>query len=128
MINPKLVTCGFLCMCHHQLKKNNNNKVLSNLLKALKQLERFPDSVQTSWFGLVTKSCPTLVIPCTENLLGCSVHGILQARILEWVVIPFSRGSSQPRNRTQVSCTVRQILYQLSHQGNPWVSYYSFLL
>ena len=33
-----------------------------------------------------------------------SVHGILQAGILEWVAIPFSRGSSQPRDRTQVSC------------------------
>jgi len=35
---------------------------------------------------------------------GFSVHGILQARIPEWVVIPFSRGSSQPRDQTQVSC------------------------
>ena len=35
---------------------------------------------------------------------GSSVHGILQARILEWVAISFSRGSSQPRNQTQVSC------------------------
>ena len=34
-----------------------------------------------------------------------TVHGILQARILEWVAFPFSKGSSQPRNRTQVSCT-----------------------
>ena len=34
---------------------------------------------------------------------GSSVHGILQARILEWVAIPFSRGSSQPRDRTPVS-------------------------
>ena len=34
-----------------------------------------------------------------------TVHGILRARILEWVAIPFSRGSSQPRDRTQVSCT-----------------------
>ena len=33
-----------------------------------------------------------------------TVHGILQARILEWVAFPFSRGSSQPRDRTQVSC------------------------
>ena len=33
-----------------------------------------------------------------------TVHGILQARIWEWVVFPFSRGSSQPRDRTQVSC------------------------
>ena len=37
--------------------------------------------------------------------MDCTVHGILQARILEnWVAIPFSRGSSQPRDRTQVSC------------------------
>ena len=35
---------------------------------------------------------------------GSSVHGILQARILEWIAIPFSRGSSQPRDWTQVSC------------------------
>ena len=34
--------------------------------------------------------------------LGSSVHGILQARILEWVAIPFSRGSSQPRDQTQI--------------------------
>ena len=40
------------------------------------------------------------------SLSGSSVHGILQARILEWVAIPFSRGSSQPRDQTQVSGTV----------------------
>ena len=37
---------------------------------------------------------------------GSSVHGILQVRILEWVVMPFSRGSSRSRDRTQVSCIV----------------------
>ena len=37
---------------------------------------------------------------------GSSVHGILQARILEWLAIPFSRRSFQPRGRTQVSCIV----------------------
>ena len=44
---------------------------------------------------------------------GSSVHGIFQARILEWVAISFSRGTSQPRDRTWVSCvscTGRQIL------------------
>ena len=39
-----------------------------------------------------------------------SVHGILQARILEWVAIFFSRGSPQPRDQTPVSCTGKQIL------------------
>ena len=46
----------------------------------------------------VTQLCPT---PC--NPMDYTVHGILQARILEWVAVSFSRGSSQPRDRTQVS-------------------------
>ena len=50
---------------------------------------------------------------------GLSAHGILQARILEWVAIPFSRGSSQPRDRTQVYLQCRQILYHLSYVGSP---------
>ena len=49
---------------------------------------------------------------------GSSVCGIFQARILEWVAIPFSRGSSRPKNRTWFSC-VAQILYHLSHHGSP---------
>ena len=53
------------------------------------------------------------------SLPGSSVHGIFQARILEWVAISFSSGSSQPRDRTQVSC-IAGTLYHLSHQGiNP---------
>ena len=46
----------------------------------------------------VAQSCPILCDP-----MDYRVHGILQARILEWVAVPFSRGSSQPRGRTQVS-------------------------
>ena len=42
--------------------------------------------------------------PINSSLPGSSVYGILQARILEWAAISFSRGSSQPRNRIQVSC------------------------
>ena len=49
------------------------------------------------------QSCPTLCNPMVYSPLGSSVHEILQARVLEWVAIPFSRGSSQPRDRTQVS-------------------------
>ena len=45
--------------------------------------------------------------------------GILQTRILEWVAMSSSRGSSQPRDRTQVSHICRQILYHLSHQESP---------
>ena len=46
----------------------------------------------------VAQSCPTLY-----DLLEYTVHGILYARILEWLAFPFSRGSSQPRDQTQVS-------------------------
>ena len=46
---------------------------------------------------------------------GYSVHGILQTRILEWVAIPFSRGSSQPRDWTHVSCIAGRLFYCLSH-------------
>ena len=49
------------------------------------------------------KSCPTLCDPMDCTLPGFSIHGILQARILEWVAISFSRGSSPPRDRTWVS-------------------------
>ena len=52
----------------------------------------------------VAQSCLTLCHPVDCSLPGSSVHGILQARILEWVAISFSRGSSQLRDRTQVSC------------------------
>ena len=51
----------------------------------------------------VAQSCPTLCDPMDCSLPGSSFHGILQARVLEWVVISFSRGSSRPRDRTQVS-------------------------
>ena len=49
-------------------------------------------------------SCVWLCDPMDSSPPGSSVHGILQARILEWVAIPFSRGSCQPRDQTQVSC------------------------
>ena len=52
----------------------------------------------------VTQLYRTLCDPMDCSLPGSSVHEILQARILEWVVFPFFRGSSQPRDWTQVSC------------------------
>ena len=54
----------------------------------------------------VAQSCPTLCDPMDCSLPGSSVHGIFQAIVLEWIVISFSRGSSRPRDRTQVSCIV----------------------
>ena len=54
--------------------------------------------------GLVTKLCPTLCNPMDYNPPVSSVHGIFQARILEWVAISFSREASPPRDWTWVSC------------------------
>ena len=51
----------------------------------------------------VAQSCPTLCNPVDYSLPGSSIHGILQARILEWVAISFSRGSSRPRDQPRVS-------------------------
>ena len=88
----------------------------------------------------VAQSCLTICDP-----MDCTVHGILWARILKWIAVPFSRGSSQPRDQTQVCCIAggfftswatreaqeywsgsnqgllhcRHILYQLSYMGSP---------
>ena len=60
---------------------------------------------------LVSQSCPILCHPMDCSLPGSSIHGISQARTLEWVAISFSRGSSWPRDRTCVSCIGMQVLY-----------------
>ena len=59
---------------------------------------------------LVALSCPTLCNSVVCRPPGSSVHGILQARILKWVDVPFSRGSFQPRDRTQASCVAGRFL------------------
>ena len=56
------------------------------------------------FFFLVSKSCPTLCDPMDYSLPGSSIHGILQARTLEWIAISFTRGSSQQKNWAWVSC------------------------
>ena len=53
---------------------------------------------------LESQSCPTLCKPMNWSPPGSSVHGVLQARILEWAAFASSRGSSQPTDPTQVSC------------------------
>ena len=71
------------------------------------------------------QSCLTLCDPMDCSPPGSSVHGILQARILEGVAISSSRGSSQSRDRTcvsYVSCIGRQVLYHYHHLGSPYIS------
>ena len=86
----------------------------------------------------VAQLCLTLCNPMDCSPPGCSVHGIFQARVLEWIAIPFSRISSQPRDRTVVSCIagrffiiwttteawehLLQVINLLSSLGRMWVS------
>ena len=91
-------------------------------------------SVCVCVFVKVTRSCPTLCHLMDCRLPGSSVHGILQARILEWVSIYSSRGTSQPRDRTQVShivgifftiwATREAQKYSISYQNDGYVSLY----
>ena len=65
------------------------------------------------------QSCLTLCDPTDCSPPGSSVYGILQARTLEWVAMPSSRGLSQPRDGTQVSSALQVDSLPLSHQGGP---------
>ena len=85
-----------------------------------------------SWYikylksGIFAQSCLTLCDPMDYSPPGSSVHGILQARILEWVAIPFSRGSSPPRDWTWVSYTAGRSLTIWATKWSPrileWVA------
>ena len=68
------------------------------------------------------QSCLTLCNPMDYSLPDSSVHGILQARILEWAAMPSPRGSSLPRDQTcttYISCIDQQVLYHWHHLGSP---------
>ena len=112
-----IVLAMFLSAVSSQEKKNTKLWNLTNLL-------RFWDCecygieyiylsiyIYISCCCLVTQSCLTFCDPMDCSSPGSCVHGISQARILEWVAISFSRGSSQPRDQTCVFYTGRQILY-----------------
>ena len=78
---------------------------------------------------LIAQSCPTLCDPTDCSLPGSSVHGILWTRILEWVAISFSRGSSLPGIKPgSPALQADSFFYQLSHWGNPRFSYTQTLI
>ena len=100
---------GFYAVCHSPVPLDAQS-LFSRLDQALlqaglwergwKEYKREPGRPlpSRSGAGLVSKSCPTLCNPMDCSPPGSSIHGIFQARILERVVMPFSRGSSQPRD------------------------------
>ena len=79
-------------------------------------------TVENSEFSSVAQSCPTLCDPMDCILPGFSVHGILQARILEWVTISFSRRSSPPRDWTRVSEPPGKSSWQPSVLPSVWTT------
>ena len=122
VIFHKIKSIGYLLRARHVsdrfsvVKKQDWMKDLSFCYvdKQRKNLRPCSGIQETSCCRLVTKLCLTLCKPMDCCLPGSSVHGISQARILEWVAISFSRGSSWPRNWTCVSLTGRQIFYHWS--------------
>ena len=90
-------------------------KVLSLFILSQLTLEHLKFTFKVTrekWYisGKVAQSCLTLCDPMGCSLPGSSAHGIFQTRVLEWVAISFSRGSSQPRDWTWVSCTASDAL------------------
>ena len=79
-----------------QLEMDTEQRIGSELGK------KYISSVQ---FSPVTQSCLTLCNTMYSSPPSSSVHGILEARILEWVAMPSSKGSSQHRDQTHVSCS-----------------------
>ena len=79
---------------------------------------------------LVAKLGLTLCDPMDYSPPGSSIHTIFQLRILEWVAISFSRGASQSRDATRVSCIDRQVLYHWATRETLlyfYPSYYNFI-
>ena len=111
----------WLSICFHFLRAIQQDKLSCFKLSKCKEQDSVVKQTTHLWKTVcvsVTQSCPTLCDPMDCSLAGSSVHGIFQARILEWVALLSSRGSSPPRDQTQVSCTAGRWLY-LSHQGSP---------
>ena len=129
-------TCMSIYWIHKDVVHTNNGILLTPPKEwnvAIKKNEILPfaetwKTVNPEWSYMkwvkVAQSCPT---PCDP--MDYIVHGILQIRILEWEAFPFSMGSSQSRDRTQVSCIAggfftrwatreRQILYGITYMWN----------
>ena len=94
------------------LKKNSSPEIICEFLKTHNEILPNPSPVtvensrytyRTHMYVLIAQLCPTFCDPMDCSPPGSFIHAISQTRILEWVAIPFSRGSSRPRDQTQVS-------------------------
>ena len=109
----------FICKAHASLGFCNDYSIHSFILQVL--IEHLLCASPDLYIGLdsvcahsITQSCPPLCDTMVCSLPGSAIHGISQARTLQWVARPSSKGSCRPRDQTQVSyvsCIGRQILY-----------------
>ena len=106
---------------------NKMRRETEDLNKTFRDLKNTIFEVKNEFQGLNNKLCVCSVVsdsatPQASSLPGSSAHGILQARLLEWVAIAFSRRSSRPRYQTRISCSScigRRVLYHWHHLGSP---------
>ena len=111
-------------------KRRGQEKGLEICRLSIIKNEAWLSIVMCAWV-LSDFSSPTLCNPMNYSPPGSSVHGILQIRILEWVVISFSRGSSRPKDQTPVSyfsCIGKWILYHQCYLESPSIIMCSLLL
>ena len=126
-MNWTKLQCGLVRkrLCQTDLVSIFEKVLPERLLRENTLDSKTPDILNLKRISVCAKSlqlCTALCDPMDCSPSDSSVHGILQARILEWIAIPFSRGSSWPRDRTHISYVSyigRQILYPLSHLGSP---------
>ena len=93
-------------------------------LQSRRQFHKLVGGIECVCASSVTKLGSTLHHPTDCSPPGSSVRGVLQARILKWVAISISRGSSQPRDQTHVSgfSFTAGRFFTMSHQGSPYIS------
>ena len=120
-----MLTCiGAVVLNHYTLPMKDGVCVL---LKVSSLMTSLTNRIQRKWHCvcvLIVQSCPTLCNPMDCSFPGSSVHGILQARILEWIAIPFSMESSQPWGWTWVSRIEGRFVTIWAPPGKPQKWYY----
>ena len=98
------------CLPIRQCRISNIFVTFCESVSKINKRKKYICTHESVWKCQSLQLCLTLWDPLDYSPPGSSVHGILQARILEWVAMPFSRGSSWPRDQTQVSCIAGRFL------------------
>ena len=104
--NVYIIKIYIICIKHHYIHTHKSIVIVSRKGdKSCKFCNCYPGmNLYFKYCCCLVKSCPTLCNHLDSSPPGSSVHGTVQARILECIAISFSRGSSRPRDQTRASC------------------------